>query len=184
MKHIVSLSIFLALAVVAWWSITNDYNKSSRINQLRSTDYAEIFMNEFKMTSMNKDGQPNYILQGAYLQRSNNSDDAKIKKPIFQFFQNNKQWNISANNAIINDRKETIQLKNDVLMQQINSEPAVTIRTQNLLIHTKNQTASTDVNVDITHGKSHFTSNGMVFNNTTNELVLSSQVSGQYSPHD
>ena len=184
MKHIINLSIFLALAVLVWWSITSDYNESNRLQQATNTDYAEIFMNDFKMTSMNKKGKPDYILQGAYLQRANNSDDAKIKQPVFQFFQKNNQWNISAKNAIINDKKETIQLKNDVIMQQKNIKPAVTIRTQQLLIHTKTRIASTQTAVDITHGKSHFTSNGMIFNNTTNELELSSQVKGRYSPHD
>ena len=69
-------------------------------------------------------------------------------------------------------------------MQQKNIEPAVTIRTQNLLINTKTQIAQTSAMVDITQGKSHLNSTGMVFNNITSSLELSSKVNGYYLPHE
>ena len=184
MKHIINICIFLTIAVVVWWSITSKYSDSNSLQQATNTDYAEIFMNEFKMTSMAKDGRPSYILQGSHLRRANDSADAVIRQPVFQFFQKNNRWHISAKNAIINDKEETIQLKNDVIMQQKDIEPAITIRTQYLLIHTDTQVASTQVPIDIKHGKSHFTSNGMLFNNKTSVLDLSSQVKGRYSSHD
>ena len=185
MKHIINLSVFVILAFIVWWSITSNYNDTNRLQPATSTDYAEIFMNKFEMTSMDANGNPNYILNGSYLQRANDSDDTKIKQPVFLLFQENKQWEISAENAILNDKKETIQLKDNVLMQQKNIEPAITIRTQYLLIHTRTQVAQTEAAVDITHGKSHLTSTkGMIFNNATNELELSANVNGHYVPHD
>ena len=184
MKHILNLSIFIALAIVVWWSITSSFNDSDSIQQASGTDYAQIFMNKFEMTSMDKDGNPSYILNGSYLHRSNDSDDTKIDQPVFQLLQGNTHWKISADNAILNDKTETIQLKDNVLMQQKNIKPAVTIRTQYLMINTKTQIAQTQVAVNITHGKSHLSSNGMVFNNTTNVLELSPNVYGQYLPHE
>lgn len=180
----ISLSVFITLAIIVWWSITSNYNENDRLQQATSTDYAQIFMNKFEMTAMNKNGGLDYVLSGSYLQRANDSDDTKIEKPVFQLFQKNKQWKISAENAILNDKKETITLKDNVLMQQKNSEPAVTIRTQYLLIHTDTQIAQTKAAVDITHGKSHLTSKGMIFNNATNELELSSNVNGHYLPYE
>ena len=184
MKRIISLSIFLALAVFVWWSITSNYNDSRRLQQSTSTDFAKIFMNKFEMTSMGKDGKPNYILHGSYLQRTNDSDDTNIEQPVFQLFQENKHWEISADNAIINEKKQTIQLETNVLMQQQYIENAITIRTQYLLIHTNTQIAQTETTVNITHGNSRLTSDGMVFNNTTNQLELSSNVSGRFSANE
>ena len=184
MKHLISLSVFLTLATLVWWSITSEYSDTDSEQIVTSGDYAEIFMNKFEMTSMDKNGNPNYILNGSYLNRANDSDDTKIQQPVFQLFQDDKHWEISARNAIINDKKETIQLKDNVLMQQKNIEPAVSIRTQYLSIHTKTQIARTQLPVDITRGKSHLKSNGMIFNNKTNELELSSNVTGQYLPND
>lgn len=184
MKHILSLSIFIALAIIVVWSITSNFNDSDRIQQTSGKDYAQIFMNKFEMTSMDKEGNPSYILNGSYLQRANDSDDTKIDQPVFQLFQDNKHWEITADNAILNDKKETIQLKGNVLMQQKNIEPAVTIRTQYLIIHAKTQIARTQVAVDITYGKSHLSSVGMIFNNATNRLRLTSNVNGHYLPNE
>jgi LPS export ABC transporter protein LptC len=184
MKHILSLSIFIALAIIVWWSITSSFDEGDDIQQVSGTDYAQIFMNKFEMTSIGKDGNPSYILNGSYLQRANDSNDTKIDQPVFQLFQDNKHWEISADNAILNDKTETIQLKDNVLMQQKNIKPAVTIRTQYLIINTKTQIAQTQVAVNITQGKSNLSSNGMIFNNATNVLELSPNVNGQYLPHE
>ena len=184
MKHLISLSVFLVLAILVWWSITSTYKDTDPIQVTSGTDYAEIFMNKFEMTSMDKNGKPNYILNGAYLNRANDSDDTIIQQPVFQLFQENKQWEISAKNAIINDKKETLELRDNVLMQQKNANPGITIRTQFLSIHTRTQIARTQLAVVISHGKSRLTSDGMIFNNMTSELELSSNVTGYYQPND
>ena len=175
MKHLISLSVFLIVGILVIWSITSNYNDTDRIQQSTSTDYAEIFMNKFEMTSMGLNGKPDYIVNGDYLQRANDSDDTKIKQPLFHLYQENKHWEVSAKSAIIKD---------DVYMQQKDIEPAVTIRTQYLMIHTNTQIARTKSPVIITHGRSRITSDGMVLNNKTSKLELSSNVNGHYSPHD
>ncbi len=141
-------------------------------------------MNEFEITAMNEFGEPGYILNGSHLQRNAGSDDTEIQQPVFQLLQEGNQWTVIAEHATVNDKNETIQLKNNVVMQQQNTVPAITIRTQYLLIHTRTQIAQTDELVDITQGSSRMRSNGMIFNNFTSELELSSNVNGYYQPHD
>ncbi len=184
MNHAINLSIFLVLAIIAWWSITTDYNNTRRLQQPTNKVYAEVFMNQFEMTAMNKNGSPDYILNGSHLQRYSDSDNTEIKQPVFQLLQENRQWKVSANKALINDKNETIQLIDNVVMQQQNVEPAITIRAQNLLINTSTQITQTQAPVDITQGKSRIKSNGMVFNNISSELELSPSVNGYYLPYD
>ena len=69
-------------------------------------------------------------------------------------------------------------------MQQQDIEPITTIRTQTLTIHTKTQIVKTRAAVTVTQGNSELKSNGMVFNNITSQLELSSNVNGYYLPHD
>ena len=183
MKGPLSLIIFLFLAIIAWWSITEKHEEE-QLQQAKSKSYVEIFMNEFEITTMNENGSPNYILNGSYLQRYNDSDETEVQKPVFNLLQKNGQWKISADNAIINDKNETIQLNNNVIMQQQNFEPAITIRTQRLLINTKTQIAQTQTQVNITQGQSLLKAKGMIFNNLTSELELLSNVSGYYLPYD
>lgn len=184
MKRFISLGIFLLVAMVAWWTITDKYGDIAQLQQPKSKQFVEIFMNEFEMIAMNDTGSPDYILNGKHLQRYNNSTDTEIQRPVFHLLQKDKQWVISADSATLNDKNETIQLNNNVVMQQKNIKPAVTIRTKNLLINTKTQIAKTEDKVDITRGESHVNSMGMVFNNITSSLELSSKVNGYYLPHD
>jgi len=140
-------------------------------------------MNEFELTAMDDTGAPHYTLNGSHLQRFNDSDETEIKEPIIQFLQQSGQWKVSAKHAIINDEKETIHLNKNVVMQQQNIEPAITFRTQNLLINTKTHIAKTEKLVEITQGISNIKSQGMIFNNMTHELELSSNVNGYYQPN-
>ena len=133
---------------------------------------------------MNENGSPNYILNGSHLQRYNDSDETEVQQPVFNLLQESGRWKVSAENAIINDKNETIQLNDNVIMQQQNIEPAITIRTQRLLINTKTQIAQTQTQVNITQGQSLLKAKGMIFNNLTSELELLSNVSGYYLPYD
>lgn len=201
MKRIITLIVFIAVALIAWWSNTDKYGDMRQPQQSAGDRYIEMFMNNFELTAMDESGSPAYILNGEHLQKYNNTDDTEIQQPVLQLLggdnqsdnqgdtpesnaQNNGQWKISANSAIINDKEETIQLEKNVVMQQQNIEPAITIRTQNLLLHTKTQIAQTDAPVEITQGKSHLKSKGMVYNNISSQLELSSNVRGHYLTYD
>ena len=183
MKTAFSILISLALFVMVWWSIT-DLTDDSGIVLETSKPYAEIYMNDFEITAMNEDGSPGYILSGKYLQKINESDDIEIERPIFQMKQQENHWEVIADSAIVNDKEETILLTDNIVMQQQNVEPAVTIRTSNLLIHTKTQIAQTSAHVDISNGLSQIESDGMIYNNISSDLELSSNVSGYYVPND
>lgn len=184
MKGLISLIVFIAVAIIVWWSITANYNDDDLLQQAQGSRYVEIFMNDFEMTAMNEGGTPAYILNGKHLERYNDSDDTKIELPVIQLLETGKQWIVSADFAVINDKRNTIQLSDNVIMQQQDIEPAITIRTQSMLIHTRTQIAETRAQVDITQGKSQLTSTGMIYNNMTSELELSSSVSGFYLPYD
>ncbi len=184
MKGLISFSIFIIIAVIVWWSITEDLSGSHQLQQTSNMPYVEIFMNEFELTAMDESGAPNYTLHGSHLQQFNNSDDAEIEQPVFYLLQQNARWKINADIAILNSKNKTIQLKHNVLMQQQNIEPAVSIRTQSLLVHTKTQIAQTQALVNVTQGLSRMKSNGMIYNNITSELELSSNVSGDFLPYE
>ena len=148
MKRFVTLSVFIAVAIIAWWSTLEDDSDTQQLQQSANQPYIEIFMNKFEITTMDESGTPAYTLNGEHLQKYNDTDDTEIQQPVLQLLQNvnsqnDSQWRISADSAIVNDKNETIQLMKNVVMQQQNIEPAVTIRTQALLIHTDTQIART-----------------------------------------
>lgn len=184
MKRFIGFVVFFAVAVIAWWSTTGNFDEQDLFQPTPGKRYVEIFMNDFEMTAMNDNGIPAYKLSGKHLKRYNDSDDTRVEQPVFQLLDSNKQWLVHADYALLNDKKNTIQLENNVVMQQQNAEPAITIRTRRMLIHTRTQVAQTQAQVDISRGKSQLTSIGMIYNNKTSELELSSSVSGFYLPYD
>ncbi len=107
MNQVLNISIFLVLAFISLWSITTDYNKTNQLESPANKVYAEIFMDKFEMISMDEQGKPDYILTGLRLLRYSNSDNTEIKQPVFQLLQENKQWKVSADKALINDKNET-----------------------------------------------------------------------------
>ncbi len=184
MKGLISFSLFIVIAIILWWSITEDFGANRQLQPTSNKPYVDIFMTDFELTAMNDNGAPGYILHGSHLQQFNGSDDTEIEHPIFRLLQQNSQWKISADSAILNNKNKTIQLNNNVLMQQQNIEPATRIRTQSLLVHTDTQIAQTQAPVSIMQGQSHIKSNGMIFNNISGELELSSDVNGYFLPHE
>ena len=183
MKTAFSIILSLALFVMIWWSIT-DLGDDTEIVLETSKPYAEIYMNDFEITAMNEDGSPGYILSGKYLQKTNESDEIEIEYPVFMMRQQENHWKVRADTAIVNDEKETILLTDNIIMQQQNADPPVTIRTSNLLIDTRTQVAKTRAHVDISNGLSQIESDGMIYNNISSDLVLSSNVNGYYVPND
>jgi len=183
MKRLISLVVFVAVAIIAWLS-TSRYFEDGNLSPEQSKRYVEIFMNEFEMIAMNESGVPAYRLNGTHLERYNDSDDTRIEQPVINMLEPDKQWTVTADFALLNDKKNTIQLNDNVVMQQQNIEPAVTIRTHSMLIYTKTQIAQTDVQVEITQGNSQLTSTGMIYNNKTSELELTSSVNGYYLPYE
>jgi lipopolysaccharide export system protein LptC len=184
MKGLISFSLFIVIAIILWLSITQDLSDSLQLQQTSNKPYINIFMNDFKLTAMDENGAPGYILHGSHLQRFNNSDDTEIEQPVFHLLQKGAQWKITADIAILNNKNKTIRLNNNVFMQQQNIDPAVSIRTQTLLVHTETQIAQTQALINFTKGLSQMKSNGMIFNNITSELELLSNVDGFFLPYE
>jgi LPS export ABC transporter protein LptC len=184
MKRLISFSLFLIVAGLTWWSTIDFFDNQDDIRPLQGKHFIKIFMNEFEMITMDKNGMPAYILNGEHFEQYNDSDDATVKQPVVFLLDSDTRWKISSRLARINNTKNTVLLIDDVLMQQQDIEPAITIRTQRLLIHTESQIAQTKAAVEITQGNSQVTSIGMIYNNISRELELSSQVSGYYSAYE
>ncbi|MDT8282190.1 MAG: LPS export ABC transporter periplasmic protein LptC [Gammaproteobacteria bacterium] len=182
MKRLIGLALFVTVASIAWWSTMDFFGEDDLTQPAHAKHYIEIFMDKFELTAMSKNGTPAYILNGTRYEQYNDSDDAIVTQPVIFFLNTDKQWKISADLALVNNKKETVLLKDNVLMQQQNIEPSITVHTQRLLIDTRSQIAQTELPVDITRGNSHLTSVGMIYNNISSELEFLSNVSGYFTP--
>jgi len=184
MKRSISLTLFIFMCIIVIWTITSDHGDDGEKDLVKSKRYIELFMNEFELISMDKEGKPSYQMTGTQLKRYNNSDDTEVTKPVLHILQPDRQWLIQADTAFFNSKNNTIRLKDNVLMQQQNVTPAVNLRTQTMLVNTETQIAQTKAHVNIIKGNSTLNSDGMIYNNVTSELKLLSRVNGFYEPYE
>ncbi len=180
MKTLLSIVIFITVAIIAWWSVSDKKPYNGILPHAINRPYLELFMDNFKMTAINSLGSPDYILTGKHLERYSNSDDATISQPTFKFLRENSQWLIIAKHAIINQKKKTIVLNDNVVMQQQNSSEPIQITSKSMHIDTEKLTAYTSMPVHIKQGLSKMQSTGMVFYSQKKILELNEKVKGYY----
>jgi LPS export ABC transporter protein LptC len=180
MNRLIGIAGFVLIALLAWWLIIGDYNVE-RQQKPGDTDYVEAFMNDFMITAMDEQGTPRYVIEGKYFEKRKNQDEARVDKPII-FLKQETPWKVVADTALVNDITNTLHLENNVVMEQQDTDPAITIRTRSLTINTKKQIAYTDAPVTIAQGNSELNSVGLRYDNTTSELNLKSRVHGYLVP--
>lgn len=180
MKNYIGLSIVLALALASWWF--QDYlQKPAAVKSQTDERFADYFMENFTITSMDDSGQPTYILKAQYLQHFADDGSTEILFPVIKFKEANGDWSISANRAKILKDKNIIHLYDNVKMQRIlsNSSNALSINTHYLKINTQNKIVETDQQAHIKTQNFELDTLGMVFNSRQGILELKSEVKGQ-----
>lgn len=180
MKTILSISVFITIAIIAWLSVTNKNDSDETLQPADNQPYTEVFINNFRITAINAQGQANYILSGKHLERYSNSDDAMVKRPVLNFLQENNHWLVTADQAIVNNKTRIITLNDNVVMQQQDKPRAVKISSDIMHINTEQQIAYTDTQVIIQQGLSRMRSTGMTFDNRKGLLKLKHNVNGYY----
>jgi lipopolysaccharide export system protein LptC len=183
MKTGTSLLLFLVISTIVWWSITSDFEQQHSPFEGRDADYVEVFMNDFHLTRMDERGKPRFTLNGEHLEKYRQKDMTHVTEPVLNLLQENK-WRLSASTALLDDANETVEFIDNVVMQQLETEPAVTVHTQRMMIDTRTQIAQTDSPVKVIQGDSELNSIGMIYNNQTNVLELLTRVQGYIQPEN
>lgn len=183
MKRLFSLSIIIIAALLFWGSQT--WEKKTAIKNLASIDphYIDMFINDFRFTALNKKGEPSYTLRARRLEHYNDSDFAVINEPVIEIEQNNQHWLISAKTGEIDDDRQKIILRNDVVLQQQDTQHPIRLETRQMEIDTHKQTAKSSDTVHIFQRDFNLKSKGMILNNATGELELLKHVEGSYEQH-
>lgn len=180
MKTTLRFLLLIGASVFIWWSLTINSNKNGTPTPESNQPYIKIFMNDFKVTSLDSTGEAQYTLTGAHLEQYNNSNNAIITLPVFNFLPVDKQWLITADKASINQKNNIIKLTENVVMQQQNTPRAIKVTSNIMFINTNKQTAYTKTPVTIKQGLSEMNAIGMTYFNLESKLVLKSNVKGYY----
>lgn len=184
MKRLLTLSIFVIIAL-AFWGLQNfDGDKDKAVNDHDNPRFVDLFIRDFTLTAMNENGKPGYTLQASYFEHFNDGSNPQIEKPVLHLLQANSNWIITAKTGEIDNDNHLIILHDDVVMQQQQTEFPVQVETSQLKINTRNQIARSDQAVNIIQRELKLKAKGLILNNSTGELELLASVKGKYAPVD
>ncbi len=142
--------------------------------------YVDMYIKEFTLTSLNKNGQPDYILTADLMEHFADTGESDITKPVFNINKDDNAWVISANHGTIDNDNIWVTLNDDVVMLQKNADNPLKLRTRKMRFNTKTQIANSNQQIHITQGALSLKSNGMIFDNINNKLELLAGVNGIY----
>ena len=142
--------------------------------------FVDAYAKDFTLLSLNEHGRPYYSLTAQLMEHFNDTGEAEITAPVFNFNKDDNAWVISSKRGKIDDNNTWVTLNDDVVMLQKNTENPLQLKTSKMRFNTKTQIASSDKKVNITQGTLLLKSNGMVFNNKTGNLELLAGVNGTY----
>lgn len=183
-KSLATSIILVMLALLIWWSQL-DTDRAARLLSIEEEHFIDAYMRDIKLTAMNNEGKPGYILNAREFNHYNDSDIAELLEPVLVFIQDGAQWRLSAQRGEINDSHSQIVFYDDVVMQHEPTEssivPQMRLRTQRLDIDTGAQLASTELPVVIEYRTLTMHSQGMRLNNRSGELELLANVAGVYA---
>ena len=178
MKKQFTLITLIIIAFIGIWSVLEAPDEAPPAD--RAPNYVDAYIKNFKLISMNEQGQPVYILTADLMEHFNYTGDSEVTEPVFNINKDDSSWVISARSGTIDSDNTWVTLNDDVVMLQTDTAEPLKLTTSKMRFNTKTQIADTDRQVDITQGGLSMRSNGMKFNNITGILELLAGVNGVY----
>lgn len=166
------------LAIITLWLISGedaDKEKPNRVS--RSSDYG---MTNFKMTIMDKSGQPSQIIIGKEMAHYPADDSTEIISAVTEFIgQNNSIWLVSSDKATAQGKGEELLLTGNVIITR-KEDDGIKMHTEKLHINTQLNTAYTDVAVTLKSPYGETNSVGLHTVLADKTINLHSRVKGHY----
>lgn len=182
MKRTLTLFAVLLIAALSLW--LNEYFKQRpEIHAPLGENFSDYFMDNFTLTSMDKNGQPAYTLQASKLRHFANDDSLEILGPEIHFHSQKGQWQVNADKAIIEKGRTRMHLHQHVVLQRQPADSHTTdlqISTSYLQIDTQARIASTDKPARVTGPQLTLDTDGLRYEQKTGKLELLSNVRGVY----
>lgn len=137
---------------------------------------------DFNGRLLNEQGSINYEFQAPVLRSDDLSGVGTIERPELRIQQEEEQWYITAESAIISSDQEHVTLTGDVYLTRENQSTGdtVEITTEDVLLNVTPRTASSDSRVRITHFNDWLDATGVRIDMIANRFELMKDVRVHY----
>lgn len=181
MRTYYTLAIFIIIAVISYW-FRQDITQLPETDKKSDAHFPDYFMENFSVTSMNEQGQPEYILKARKMLHFADDDRAELEQPFIGITRNDSNITLNAKRAIYIEEENTVHLHDNVVIHRAASatQGELSIYTDYLKINSESHIAETDLPARVKTTEAELNTIGLIFDNMQGTLKLKSQVKGIY----
>ncbi len=174
--------IILALLAAATYLLAR--NPSNTVNQppARLDTRLDYALRDFTGRLLDKEGNTNLQISSPLLRKNAQSEVGTVKSPEIHIKQEDQQWHIMAESAIITADREFVSLIGDVYILRRNeiSGETLEITTRDVILRVTPRTASTESLVTIVQEDDRLDALGMNLDMRNNSFELLNEVRATY----
>lgn len=181
MRTYTTLAIFIIFALGSFWFL-QDITSPPVSDKESNTHFPDYFMEDFSITQMNLQGQPEYVLKAIKMLHYADDDSSELEQPFISITQADAKMTLRASRAIYLQQQNIIYLHDNVVIHRDASktQSELTIYTDYLKIDTQAHIAQTNLAARVTTAEAELNSIGLIFDNKQGTLKLQSKVKGVY----
>jgi len=189
MRTYTTLAIFILFAIGSYWLLqsTSEETILDKKSASRSPDY---FMENFSITRLNIQGQPDSVLKATKMLHYADDDSAELEQPWLKVIRPDSEQDtgeksiitLRADRAVFFKHKNALYLHDNVVIHRAatKTQSELSIYTDYLKIDTVTKIAETDLAAQIKTPEAVINSTGLIFDSLQGTLKLQSRVKGTY----
>ncbi len=174
--------IILALLAMATFLLARDPSKPGNQPPARLDTRLDYALRDFNGRLLDKEGKLNLQITSPLLRKNAQSEVGTVKSPEIHIKQEDQQWHIKAESAIITADREFVSLVGDVHIlrrNEINGE-TLEITTRDVILRVTPRTASTESLVTLVQKDDRLDALGMNLDIRNNSFELLNEVRATY----
>ena len=181
MKNSTRFVLIIALLVLSWW-LQNLLDTKPELITREKSRFANYFLEDFKLTSHDTNGEVKYILNAKRLDNFEDEELSEIQHINVQFINNDSIWTLTAGKAKLFHSNKQIEFFDNVKINRPENKnnAALTISTSQITMQGDAEILTTDKKVTVVSGTNTIESLGLKFDNKQGIFELTSNVKGQY----
>lgn len=181
MRAYTTLAIFILFAIGSYW-LLQDTNKPTLEDKKSAARFPDYFMENFSITHLNLQGQPETILHAKKMLHYADDDSAELEQPTVKVNRIDVTVTLRADRAMFYKQQNILHLYDNVVVhrQASQTQSELFIYTEYLNINTATHIAETDKAAKVKTPEAELNSMGLIFDSLKGTLKLPSKVRGTY----
>jgi lipopolysaccharide export system protein LptC len=181
MRAYITLAIFISVAIASYW-LRQDITDTADNDKQTDTRFPDYFMENFTITSMNNNGQPEIILNAKKMLHYADDNSAELEQPVLKINQTDNNITFQSSRATYLKQDNIIHLYDNVIIHRAatKNQLELSIYTDYLKMNTVTRIAETSLATRVKTPEAELTSIGMKLNGLQGTLKLQSKVKGIY----